>query len=185
MRHPSFRPRQVTRLIKCSTFRFLAKMLKNVLRDPRPIPTSSPITDFNPSAIPSSPSYPSHLDRRLKAQVKINREKTFGMPSTHSTSISFFMSYIVMALYSYPSTAPSFVQMHRNVLACGTMVWGVAILASRVYLGYHTVPQVVVGAILGSSSGIVWRKVWKSLIRRKSEKLAQKAIDEAFRYLNM
>ncbi len=93
------------------------------------------------------------------------------------------MAYIMMALVA-PS-GPSFLQRHKTLLASGAMVWGSAILASRVYLGYHTVPQVVVGALLGTSSGIVWKAAWEMSVKRNAEGAAQKMIDEGFRYLKM
>jgi len=172
----------------------IAKGIKKFIRQPRPIPTKSPLMDFNPSAIPQSPPVDtaeplkaSHLDRKLKAQIKIQRQKTFGMPSTHSASISFYMVYIAMALYSAsPSTtAPSFLLQHRVPLVAGTMLWGGAILCSRVYLGYHTVPQVLAGAMLGGTSGYICRRVWKEHMKTHGEKVLQQAIDRTFRFVGL
>jgi membrane-associated phospholipid phosphatase len=63
------------------------------------------------------------------------------------------------------------------------MLWGGAILCSRVYLGYHTVPQVVIGAMLGGTSGAIWRGAWKNQMKKHGEKALQKAIDRTFRFV--
>ena len=75
-----------------------------------------------------------------------------GMPSSHSL-VSFFMAaaWTTLVLQSSP-------------IASG-LVWASAssIAFLRVICGYHSYPQIGVGALLGSSMGLAWAKLGTSL----------------------
>ncbi|GAA5893280.1 uncharacterized protein JCM6883_007619 [Sporobolomyces salmoneus] len=117
-------------------------------------------------------------------------EKTYGMPSTHSSSISFFGVYLSLSslllplhpritslipLYDTyvpsPSTIPaSFLSHHLTshpcekivrLLLAGFFIFGSASVCwSRVRLGHHTKAQVFAGAGLGSIIAFVWLSIW-------------------------
>ncbi|KAF8902102.1 hypothetical protein CPB84DRAFT_1729284 [Gymnopilus junonius] len=111
---------------------FSVKALKKIIRQPRP------------------PHIPG---RKLKT--------SFGMPSTHSTSISYFATYILLAslyLPIHPSLGP--VLASRILPPLITLPWAVAIVMSRVWLGHHTWPQVFVGSSYGVAFASVWFSMW-------------------------
>lgn len=106
------------------------------------------------------------------------------MPSTHATSIAFYMGYILTSLLDC-QPAPAFVRSRadRVLVGAGTAIWGGAILVSRVYLGYHTVPQVLVGAALGGTAGAGWRRAWRGVLRRRGERAMKGLVERAVRWL--
>ncbi|CED84311.1 Dolichyl pyrophosphate phosphatase and related acid phosphatases [Phaffia rhodozyma] len=74
---------------------------------------------------------------------------TYGMPSTHSTTISYFATYIVL------TTAQIAPLQSISVLALGTLIcW------SRIRLGHHTAPQVIAGVGLGITFGFAHHTLW-------------------------
>ncbi|CAM9804895.1 unnamed protein product, partial [Heterosigma akashiwo] len=83
-----------------------------------------------------------------------------GMPSNHAQFLFFFAAYFSLSMrnrISGPSVAADiFVTAGVHVLAILTAY-------SRVYLSYHTVPQVLVGSAVGSIMGIFWSFIAKVL----------------------
>lgn len=63
-----------------------------------------------------------------------------------------------------PSISNRTVGLKDGLLALGTIVWGTAIMWSRVRIGYHTPAQVLVGAALGLFGGVGWRLLWDRCI---------------------
>jgi len=124
--------------------------------------------------------------RRPKKKVK----KTYGMPSTHSTSIGFYMAYLVLSLPPFNAspvaankrdTQGLFQGFSGGLMALGTVVWGTSIMWSRVRIGYHTLAQVLVGAALGLSGGVMWRMLWDDkAIGSGWERILQHWVDRAF-----
>ncbi|KAF9564670.1 PAP2-domain-containing protein, partial [Agrocybe pediades] len=114
------------------------KVIKKFVRQPRPPPLV-------------------HVAGRKK-RVKV----TYGMPSTHSASISYFMTYIALAclyLPTHPSLFPAG-NLIRVLLPLITLPWGVTIMMSRVWLGHHTWPQVFAGASYGAFVALAWFSLW-------------------------
>ncbi|KAF8163288.1 hypothetical protein B0H34DRAFT_764717 [Crassisporium funariophilum] len=109
------------------------KVVKRVIRQPRP-PTLS--------------------GRKLK-------KVTYGMPSTHSASISYFATYILLAC-SYLPIHPSLqsVLLSRLLPPLITLPWATSIVMSRVWLGHHTWPQVFAGISYGVACASVWFAMW-------------------------
>ncbi|PWY97243.1 PAP2-domain-containing protein, partial [Testicularia cyperi] len=96
-------------------------------------------------------------------------KKTSGMPSTHSASISFMGTYILLSsllLPLHPSLAIS--QADNSTTYQMTRIWlalfGVAapllVMWSRVRLGVHTRAQTIAGAALGIAKACLWFVVW-------------------------
>ena len=99
------------------------------------------------------------------------------MPSTHSTSISFFGTYlfalILLAPDSIRGVHPAFSHLlpfaraHEPLppfvawpLAVTILVGAVSVCWSRIYLGHHTVAQVCAGASLGTLCSAVALALW-------------------------
>jgi hypothetical protein len=165
---------------------FAAKWSKDVIRQDRPtvtVPSRSDLYDKDNEDTSSR-------QRRPGPKKKVKR--TYGMPSTHSTSISFYMAYLVLSLP--PLGSGSKAKPHRvggrgafegvsgGLMALGTIVWGTAIMWSRVRIGYHTLAQVLVGAIIGLSGGVSWRWLWDTQLVGIGgwERVLQGWVDRAF-----
>ncbi|GEQ68510.1 hypothetical protein JCM33374_g2178 [Metschnikowia sp. JCM 33374] len=83
-----------------------------------------------------------------------------GMPSAHSQFMGFYASYyLCVVLLQTPCTT-----LHKVGMAVFLVGSSICVAFSRVYLQYHTTPQVVVGL----SVGVVWGLVYfvaSSLVR--------------------
>ncbi|EKM82696.1 hypothetical protein AGABI1DRAFT_34460 [Agaricus bisporus var. burnettii JB137-S8] len=114
-----------------STCSITVKLIKRAIRQPRP---------------------PPHVlvGRRVKA--------SFGMPSTHSATITFFATYIAIASWCLPihATLPD----HARFVPIVTTPLAMTIVMSRIWLGYHTWPQVAVGCAYGCSLAMMWFMLW-------------------------
>ncbi|KAM0788904.1 hypothetical protein ACM66B_002986 [Microbotryomycetes sp. NB124-2] len=121
-------------------------------------------------------------------------EKTYGMPSTHSSAISFFGTYLSLSsilLRLHPrvtSLVPWYdkwlsplgpgqtfdqsvgfltswtrhygERVTRTIMALAFLFGAASVCWSRVRLGHHTPAQVVAGVSLGSTVAIVWMALW-------------------------
>lgn len=98
------------------------------------------------------------------------------MPSTHSSSIAFFGTYLSLSTLLLPlhprvtSLLPFWSalgelgqQTTRVALAEVWLAGAGAVCWSRVRLGHHTPAQVLVGATLGSAVAVVWLSLWVGL----------------------
>eukprot|EP00894_Picocystis_sp_ML_P000671 jgi/Pico_ML_1/51188/g2265.t1 len=75
---------------------------------------------------------------------------SFGFPSSHASLMFFLAGYAWMRVRN--------TKMSRSEAFTMLLSWPAAILVgwSRVYLGYHTLDQVVAGAFLGAFQGLLW-----------------------------
>ncbi|SPO20427.1 uncharacterized protein UTRI_00827_B [Ustilago trichophora] len=100
-------------------------------------------------------------------------KKTSGMPSTHSATISFMGTYIVLSsllLPLHPSLSLGSSSLLGNAAASDNMtrIWialvgvvaPVLVMWSRVRLGVHTPAQTLVGAALGVAKACIWFTAW-------------------------
>ena len=71
----------------------------------------------------------------------------FGMPSAHSQFMAFFAVYLIILFRARKWTL--LVSHETLILLAGTVLTAACTIASRAYLGYHTVEQVVVGTLVG------------------------------------
>ncbi|KAJ8078760.1 hypothetical protein PM082_013043 [Marasmius tenuissimus] len=88
-------------------------------------------------------------------------KKSYGMPSTHSAVITFYMSYMFLAcsrLPIHPSLPRSSLTRLVPPLIC--VPWGVAICQSRVWLGHHDWAQVLAGCAFGVAFSTAWFMAW-------------------------
>ncbi|KAM0746400.1 PAP2-domain-containing protein, partial [Meredithblackwellia eburnea MCA 4105] len=115
-------------------------------------------------------------------------EKTYGMPSTHSSSIAFFGVYLSLSSLLLPlhprvtsllpfwdtlalraiEQGPSLISNFghwgtRTLLAVFWISAAASVCWSRVRLGHHTPPQVLAGAALGSVVAVIWLSMWLGL----------------------
>ncbi|GLB34969.1 putative PAP2 superfamily protein [Lyophyllum shimeji] len=110
---------------------FSVKLLKVAIRQPRPINQTS-------------------------------RQKTsYGMPSTHSATISYYATYIPLASLflplheSFPMGVWFRILPPLVFLPCAAVV-----VLSRIWLGHHTLPQVAAGVSFGLAFALIWFKLW-------------------------
>jgi len=77
---------------------------------------------------------------------------TFGMPSGHSQTAWYLAAYMIGSLFRTPGTTTT----HLALTAMVTCIYAGLVSYSRVYIDkVHTLPQVVLGAILGVLCGIL------------------------------
>ncbi|TSK72033.1 putative helicase senataxin [Bagarius yarrelli] len=107
----------------------------------------------------------------------------YGMPSSHSQFIWFFVVYFFLFLY---------LRMHQtNNARCVELLWrhvlsiillGVALSVSysRVYLLYHTWSQVIYGGVAGTVVGVVWFFITQEVLTPIFPKIAAWPISEFF-----
>lgn len=104
----------------------VAKVLKNMIKQPRPLPSN-----------------------------KKKTKKSYGMPSSHSTAISFFTSYLTCVVLVTP-TIP-----YKYLLLIVFHCFSLSVIWSRVRLQHHTRAQVVAGTLLGiflaAASFLMWK----------------------------
>ncbi|CAF1007011.1 unnamed protein product [Adineta steineri] len=81
-----------------------------------------------------------------------------GMPSDHAQTFFYFMTYlaIFVILKSQMPGTPRIRSMRNRFLVVAQLITASIVAYSRVYLHYHTVLQVVVGAFVGTGLGCVW-----------------------------
>ena len=84
-----------------------------------------------------------------------------SMPSTHSAVIAYYATYSLLASLFLPvhKSLPQ-TELTRIVLPLIVVPWSTAIAVSRIWLGHHTVPQVLVGAAHGVVLAPLWFNLW-------------------------
>ncbi|KII94108.1 hypothetical protein PLICRDRAFT_88372 [Plicaturopsis crispa FD-325 SS-3] len=86
---------------------------------------------------------------------------SYGMPSTHSATITYYASYIPLACAYLPihTSLPSGTTT-RIIPPLIVVPWAGLIAMSRVWLGHHTWLQVIVGCSYGLAFASVWFALW-------------------------
>ena len=85
-----------------------------------------------------------------------------GMPSSHAVSLSYMSVYAAAALLPRAAAFPQIQgawpvpEWSAEPLAAALIALGLFFTWLRVALGYHTVPQVVVGYVLGAGVALGW-----------------------------
>ncbi len=104
--------------------------LKNIIKDPRPSLSSSLLPGHTPIA----------------------SDDVYGMPSNHTQLICFLASYVCL----WAISGRWMVSLHwRLLLSMGCIVLSLLVAWSRIYLGHHSVLQVIVGAAIGTAFGVL------------------------------
>ena len=90
------------------------------------------------------------------------------------------MTYIVLSLPPFERSLTNSPALDMLMLL-GTLTWGIAIMWSRIYLGYHTWQQVAVGGAIGFGGGGVWRYLWNAAVLPRSlDPQFQHIVDRCF-----
>ena len=84
-----------------------------------------------------------------------------GMPSNHAQ----FMGFWAAALALWAARRWSSSAVERALVVVGAIALAVAVCVSRLYLGYHTRAQVVVGAAVGALAGAGWHLFTETALR--------------------
>ncbi|EIN14015.1 hypothetical protein PUNSTDRAFT_95511 [Punctularia strigosozonata HHB-11173 SS5] len=86
---------------------------------------------------------------------------SYGMPSTHSATISYYATFILLACAhsAIHPTLPAH-PLTRIIPPLIVLPWALAIAASRVWLGHHTGAQVGVGCAYGVAWAAAWYHWW-------------------------
>ncbi|KAJ2516590.1 hypothetical protein H4217_004483 [Coemansia sp. RSA 1939] len=93
----------------------------------------------------------------LKVMIRQDRPNVhlgdgYGMPSSHSQFMTFFLAYTVV----YLETRVSNNNVHKRAVQAGAVMLTLLVMTSRVYLGYHSALQVFAGGLVGAVSGSIW-----------------------------
>ncbi|OAX44660.1 PAP2-domain-containing protein [Rhizopogon vinicolor AM-OR11-026] len=96
--------------------------------------------------------------RQERPPQQSGRKVTYGMPSSHACTCTFFATYITFACLQLP-VHPA---LPRSAILAPVVVlpWTFMIVMSRVQLGHHTWPQVAAGSALGACCASFWFKLW-------------------------
>ena len=94
--------------------------------------------------------------------IDVDLGKGYGMPSSHSQFAWFFCIFWFYYIRSYKT---------HWLVQLIVLKSALLVSISRVYLGYHTVEQIVVGGVLGSMIALGWILVYRrvSLVKIKEE----------------
>ncbi|GJE85869.1 PAP2-domain-containing protein [Phanerochaete sordida] len=89
------------------------------------------------------------------------QKNSYGMPSTHAAVITYYAAYTLWASTYLPihPTVPD--SPWTRIVVPGVVVpWATAIAVSRIWLGHHTVPQVLAGVAHGVMFTYMWYSIW-------------------------
>ena len=86
-----------------------------------------------------------------------------GMPSSHAVFCFFLAAHVCAWALGGRWKEPS--ALWRWALAGGALAGAAAVAGARVYLHYHSPPQVGVGAGVGAAGGLLWHAVTEALLR--------------------
>ena len=83
------------------------------------------------------------------------------MPSTHSAVITYYAAYTLLACAQLPlhSSLPA-TPLTRVIAPLVVLPWSITVAVSRIWLGYHTWPQVAVGCANGLLFAPLWFSLW-------------------------
>jgi len=89
--------------------------------------------------------------------------KGYGMPSSHAQFVVFWSIALTLFLLVRHRPPPAVRNSHRPwslaqrlLVSLGSQVVAAAVAWSRIYLGYHTPKQVLIGCLAGALSAIAW-----------------------------
>lgn len=138
----------------CEALNFL---LKRIIKGERP-PRKTPIREKLYKRISFSRSSRSRITDIASTGIK---SKGYGMPSSHAQFLAFFSVYLTLFLLIRHSPHPSDTHspttlVQRIGIALCSGLFAAVVCASRVYLSYHTVHQVLVGGCVGTITAIAW-----------------------------
>mmetsp|Transcript_16187 Transcript_16187/g.27282 ORF Transcript_16187/g.27282 Transcript_16187/m.27282 type:complete len:236 (-) Transcript_16187:424-1131(-) len=87
--------------------------------------------------------------------VQLEMCDSYGMPSSHSSYMTFVAVYVALDLARHLNRYPN-CDLIKLLIGGGVWPLTASVMYSRVYLGYHSPPQVAAGAALGVAAGLAW-----------------------------
>lgn len=123
------------------------------------------------------------LNLLLKSLIREERPNTlhqyaprFGMPSNHAQFMGFTAAYVTLWALKHWQVSSQW-----RLCAVGSSVTLAAIvIASRVYLNYHSVAQVIVGGAVGAAAAALWFSAVEVWLRPRFAVMANSAIGRYF-----
>jgi len=110
---------------------------------------------------------------RIPRPPQEGRKKTsYGMPSTHSATAAFYATYLALACIYLPihKRLPQNDAL-RYLTPVFFLPWAYVIAKSRIWMGRHTVAQVLVGLAMGSVLAVGWFRSWTSGFNEQGQML--------------
>ncbi|KIP10116.1 hypothetical protein PHLGIDRAFT_273399 [Phlebiopsis gigantea 11061_1 CR5-6] len=89
------------------------------------------------------------------------QKESYGMPSTHASVITYYAAYTLLACAYLPlhQQVPR-TPWIRIIVPSIVVPWATAIAVSRIWLGHHTIPQVLAGTVHGIFFTYIWFSIW-------------------------
>jgi len=96
--------------------------------------------------------------RPERTRDRMGLYEVHGMPSDHAQTFFYFMTYLgIFIILKSQMPGTHRVRIFRNrLLVIGQLIIAMTVAYSRVYLHYHTIPQVIAGAFVGTCLGCIW-----------------------------
>ncbi|RUP46658.1 phosphatidic acid phosphatase type 2/haloperoxidase [Jimgerdemannia flammicorona] len=88
--------------------------------------------------------------------------KGYGMPSSHAQFAWYFSTYLLLYTYTRITVDNT---IWKHLLAIVAISFSVVVSYSRIYLGYHTLTQVIYGASFGVCFAVFWYTFTEHVIR--------------------
>ncbi|KIO29312.1 hypothetical protein M407DRAFT_242663 [Tulasnella calospora MUT 4182] len=118
-----------------------------------------------------------HIFRKPRPEGSTEK-LTYGMPSTHSSVIIYYATYVSLAaLLLRPEPPWSALPQYFGPLFVAP--WAVTIAISRIWLGHHTVEQVAAGSTVGVLFGCGWFWWWN----HGAAELTSRQLDKILPYI--
>ncbi|CAM9617864.1 unnamed protein product [Scytosiphon promiscuus] len=96
-----------------------------------------------------------------------------GMPSSHAMSLFYLGTYLVLGLQNHGALMvdPSLPRWPLGVTETQSLLGLYAVTASlwRVKAGFHTLPQVCVGAVVGTADAFLWYRFCQAFLLSQAE----------------
>jgi len=111
----------------------------------------------------------------------LGKKKTYGMPSTHSATITYYATFVPLAciyLPLHPSVPAG--EMARVLVPLIVVPWAALIAMSRVWLRHHTWAQVAVGCAYGVAFASVWFALWTRVGLNEHGPMAEELVHTFF-----
>ncbi|KAJ7685174.1 hypothetical protein DFH06DRAFT_1157697 [Mycena polygramma] len=108
----------------------------------------------------------------------LGKKKTYGMPSTHSSTIAFYAAFVQLAciyLPLHPSVPAG--ETARVLVPIVVLPWAALIAMSRVWLGHHTWAQVAVGCAYGVAFAGLWFTLWTRAGLNEHGRMVEELLD--------
>lgn len=94
---------------------------------------------------------------RPVARAHIHNE--YGMPSSHAQFVWFFATYViyfVIIRLHHLNNNTIIENVSKILIISSSLIMAILVCISRIYLQYHTIAQVLCGALLGMFFATIW-----------------------------